>query len=247
MRRHTVFGVAACMVLAAGCIAKQSSLLLERHARGPMDEATEVAQGVRLDLNPKTQTQTQGDIDVTVTYASLDYLTDLFRNRKIFGVFAGPNPYFAENLVFYIKVANRSHERIRITPTDFALVDDRNNQYAPINEDYVTALAEARAPFATMTRGLLEGASPGYFGISVPVGRVVATKPIDRFTRIKKSSLQTGYLYPNVVHDGLVAFWNPTKQAALIRLLVTNIKTQFNGNDWPQKSFEFPFEFHVSQ
>jgi hypothetical protein len=184
---------------------------------------------------------------VTVTYASPEYLAELFRDRRIFGPYAGANPYFPQNLVFYVKIANRSQERVRVSPVEFAVVDDRGNQYAPINEDYISALAESRQPMATMTRGMLEGASPGYFGISVPVGKVMASKPQGRFALIKQSSFQGGFLYPGVIHDGLVAFWSPARQAAKIRLLLTNLKTDFSPDDLPQKTLEFPFEFTVSR
>ena len=131
-------------------------------------------------------------------------------------------------------------------PSEFTLVDDRGNQYTPLNVDYVTAYAEYRAPISTITRGMLEDARPGYFGFSVPVGKLMLpSKPKTRFALIQQSSLQTGDLYPGVVHDGLIAFWSPMADAKSLRLLVTNIKTDFDANDLPQTSLEFPFTFRV--
>ena len=245
MRAHQVVGCLAVITILAGCGGRKSSLLLERHARGPLTESKLVAQRVLWQLEPATQTQEQRKIEVTATFASTEFLSKLFSDHAIFGPYAGPNPYFLENLVFYVKIANRSDKRILIDPTAFALVDDRGNQYSTINEDYVTALAEARAPMATVTRGVIEEARPGYFGVGLPVGKVFASKPQGRFALIKQSSLQRGLLYPGVVHDGLIAFWSPAKGTVSIRLLVTNVKTDFDANDWPQATLEFPFTFNV--
>jgi hypothetical protein len=93
---------------------------------------------------------------------------------------------------------------------------------------------------------MLESASPGYFGFSVPVGKLFGGKPQNRLALLEQSSLQPGYLFPGVVHDGLVAFWNPGATAKRFRLLITSIKTAFNANDEPTASLEFPFEFSAA-
>lgn len=243
MRR--VVGCVAVAMLLGGCGGKKSSLLLERHARGPLEETALVASRVAWKLEPVTQTQEQRKVEVSVTFASQDYLRQFFSNHEVFGPYAGHNPYFLENLVFYVKIANRSEERIRINPAEFVLVDDRGNQYSTINEDYVTALAEAHAPVATVTRGVVEEARPGYFGVGLPIGKLFAAKPQGRFALIKQSSLQNGWLYPGVVHDGLIAFWSPTPKATTVRLVIANVKTDFDASDFPQTTVEFPFTFHV--
>jgi hypothetical protein len=245
MRIAQVMGGVMVIAILAGCGGRKSSLLLERHARGPLTESKLVAQRVLWKLEPVTQTHEQQGIEVTATFAATEFLSKLFSDRAIFGPYAGLNPYFLENLVFYVKIANRSDKRILINPTEFALVDDRGNQYSTINEDYVTALAEAHAPMATVTRGVIEDARPGYFGVGLPVGKIIATKPQGRFALIKQSSLQRGLLYPGVVHDGLIAFWSPAKGATKVQLLVTNVKTDFDANDVPGTTLEFPFTFTV--
>ena len=159
--RHIMVSGLTVLVL-AGCGTHQSSLLLERHARGPLTESTLVAQRIHWQFEPITQTQEHGEVEISVTFASQEFLQKLFSDRAIFGPYAGANPYFLENLVFYVKITNRSDGRIFINPIEFALIDDRGNQYGTINEDYVTALAEARAPMATVTRGVIEDAHPGY-------------------------------------------------------------------------------------
>ena len=242
--RQTIACVTIAMIL-TGCGGKKSSLLLERHAMGPLTESPLVGQRVVWQFEPATQTQEQRKIEVTATFASTEFLSKLFSDRALFGPYAGSNPYFLENLVFYVKVANRSDKRILINPIQFALVDNRGNQYSTINEDYVTALAEARAPMGTVTRGVIEDARPGYFGVGLPIGKLVNTKPQGRFALIKQSSLQRGLLYPGVVHDGLIAFWSPAKGTVSIRLLVTNVKTDFDANDFPQTTLEFPFTFNI--
>jgi len=243
--RAVVVSVAAAALL-TGCAGKTSSLLLERRAIGPLSESPRLAQPIEWQLEPKTQTQTQGQIETNVTFASQRFLETFFSDKQIFGTFAGMNPYFPENIVFYVRVVNRSSKRIRINPADFVLLDDRSNQFVLLNVDYVTAFEEYRQPVETATRHLLQDASPGYFGISLPIGKLFAGKPQHRFALIKKSSLQTSYLYPGVAHDGLVAFWNPTKQSATLRLLVTHVKTDFDASDFPQTSLEFPFTFRVA-
>ncbi|MBI2495782.1 MAG: hypothetical protein HYW10_04380 [Candidatus Omnitrophica bacterium] len=242
--RH-VLGSVVGLVLLAGCAGKISSLLLERRARGPLDESASVAQRKDWQLEPVTQTLEQGKVEVDATFASSTYLKEFFSNRDLFGGFAGSNPYFLENLVFYVKIANRSTERILFSPAEFILVDDRGNQYGTINEDYVTAIAEAHAPVSTMTRGVIAEARPGYFGVGLPIGKIFAAKPQGRFALIKQSSLQGGFLYPNVVHDGLIAFWSPSIRAGSVRLLITNVRTGFDANGLPKISLEFPFTFRV--
>jgi hypothetical protein len=204
----------------AGCSGKTSSLLLERHAKGPLAETALVAQGVDWHLVPESQQKTEAQLEMTATHASPTYLQEFFNDRAIFGQYAGLNPYFPEHLVFYLKVANRGANPVHLSTQEIALVDDRGNQYTPISEDYITALAEERAPVATATRGMLEGASPGYFGFSLPIGKWFANKPQNRFALIKRASLQSGLLYPNVIHDGLVTFWNPSKEARTLQLFI---------------------------
>jgi hypothetical protein len=231
---------------AAGCGGRKSSLLLERQAKGPIEEEAHVAKGVRRSLAPVLQTQAKGGIEAAVNYASPEYQRNFFANKTVFGSYAGKSPYFPEHLVFYVKLANTSEKKIKIDPKEFVLVDDRGNQYSTVGTDYVTAFAESRSPIASTTRGVLEEARPGYFGFSLPVGKMVATKPQGQFALLQQSALQTGYVYPGVTHDGLIAFWSPSTAASKVRLLLTNIKTDFGADDLPKTALEFLFEFDVS-
>ncbi len=240
-----VAGILAAMLLVVGCGGRKSSLLLERRARGPLAEYPGVSIGRDWQLEPATQTQEQGQVAVTSTFASRHFLKEFFDNTQVFGPYAGKTPFFPENIVFYVKISNKSQQRIRIDPADFVLLDDRGNQYSPLNVDYVSALEEAHAPVSTVTRGMLSEARPGYFGIGLPVGKLFGGKSQDRFALIKLSSLQAGYLYPGVTHDGLLSFWSPSSSAANIRLNISNVKTDFEPHDWPKTSHDFPFAFRV--
>ena len=245
-RRVRWTALAAAGLLVAGC-ARTSSLLLERQAVGPIAEETLVARRVSWHLVPVMQTLNEKGVEVNVNHASPEYLRNFFSNRSLFGPFAGPNPYYPEHMVFYVKITNQSDKKIRINPGEFTLIDDRGNQYGAIGMDYVTAFAEAHKPISTTTRGVIEEARPGYFGLSLPIGKLVASKPQAEFARLKQSALQSGYLYPGVIHDGLIAFWNPPEPATRLRLFITNIKTDFDANDEPQTVLEFTFEFSASR
>ena len=238
--------LAACaMVALAGC-GKTSSLLLQRQSLGPLSEERAVAAKTLWQLNPSApQTQTQAGVDVTITYAAPTFLQGFFSNKELFGPYAGLNPYFSEQLVFYVKIANRSGKKIRITPAEFVVVDDRGSQFSVLNTDYTTALAEAKAPISSATHGALEEAHPGYFGIGVPLGKLFP-KSQRRFALLSLASLQSGILHDGVVHDGLLAFWSPNREAQHLKLILPNIKTNFDSNDEPQTSLDFIFEFSVS-
>ena len=234
------------MMLISGCGTKKSSLLLERNARGPLDEALLVAHRFEWHLEPVVQTQTKGGVEVTVNHASREFLDNFFHNKKLFGDYAGRNPYYLENLVFYVTITNRSEQKSFVDPGSFVLVDDHGNQYSTIGADYVTALSEARAPLATATRGIIQEARPGYFGVGLPLGKFVSAQPQGQFALIKQSSLQLGYYYPGVVHDGIVSFWNPSTNATKVRLVIT-LKTKFGADDFAKEWLEFPFEFTLTK
>jgi hypothetical protein len=234
------------MILIVGCSAKKSSLLLERQARGPIEEEPKVAQPLTWYLEPGEQTLVNKGVDVTVRYTPHDYLKTFFMRKDLFGRYAGKSPFYPETTVFYVRISNSSPKKIRINPPEFILVDDHGNQYSMVGVDYMTAFADFRTPVASTTRGVLEGASPGYFGFSLPVGKMFASKPQGQFALLQQSLLQPGYLFPGVIYDGLVAFWNPPSDAKKMRLLITNIKTDFDANDLPGSSLEFPFEFSAA-
>jgi len=244
MREARFRGVGTFLVLvtALGCGGRTSSLLLQRQARGPIAEEQAVAKGVQWVLEPSTQTKIQDGVEVSVTHTTMDYLDQFFRNQSIFGRYAGLNPFFPEQLVWYVKIANRSGQALRVNPDRFLLLDDRGNQYHFLSPDYSTALAEAKAPVGTATRGVFEEARPGYFGVGLPVGKLIG-KSQQRYALLQMSGLQAGDLYDGVVYDGLVSFWSPHTEAKRLKLILNDIKTQFNPNGEAGKTLEFVFEF----
>lgn len=206
-----------------------------------------MGQPATWNLEPPLQQAAQNQIEVTVNYASPTYLNGFFSNTKLFGAFAGVNPYYLEHLVFYVTVANKSDRKIHLDPTRFRLLDDRGNQLNPIGIDVVTALAESRAPVASTTRGLFSEARPGYFGVGLPLGKFMSSKPQwRRFILMQQSLLQAGFLYPGVIYDGLVAFWTPSKAATKLRLVVADVKTDFDAKDEARASSDFSFEFSAT-
>jgi hypothetical protein len=235
----------AVLLTMTGCATKKSSLLLERRARGPLAETGFIGQRAFWKLDPASQTQVQNGVEVHVDFASQEYLQRFFSNRELFKEYAGHNPYFHEDMVFYVHIANKSEKPIRFNPVEFVLVDDRGDQYNILDADYIDVLEDARQPYTTATRDMLQDARPGYFGMSLPVGRLVASKPQDRFARIKQSSMLPSLLHPGVVYDGLVAYWSPNPKSVSLRLLVTNIKTDFDPKGDPQTALTFPFTFKV--
>ncbi len=234
---------ACCLPLASMGCGRKSSLLLQRQARGPLVEESTVAHTVRWSLEAGHQTKTVGEVDIVVMHQPPEMLDQFFNNKRIFGEYAGMNPYFPEQLVFYVKITNRSGKKLRIEPNDFVLLDDRGNQYGPLGIDYTTALEEAKSPTATVTRGVIEDVRPGYFGVGLPVGKFLGAKPQRRYALLTMAGLQGGVIHDGVTYDGLIAFWAPNQQAKQLKLLLTNIKTDFNANDWPQTSLEVPFDF----
>ena len=241
----TMLAIGAAAAVAAGCSNRKSSLLLERQARGALVQEQGVATGVGWLLEPAKQTKSQGEVEITAEYAPPSFLQDFFKNRKVFEEFAGLNPYFNEHFVLYVRIANASDKKIRINPMDFVLVDNRGNQYGWLHADYITAMAESKAPVGRMTRGVIEDARPGYFGIGVPVGRIFP-KSQQRFALLQLSQLKEGYLHPGTVYDGLIAFWSPHQEATSLTLILGNIKTDFDANDWPKTSLDFVFEMKAT-
>ena len=244
--RPVMLGLVMLMAV-TGCGGRKSSLLLERNARGPLDESLLVAHRMEWRLEPARQTQTKQGVEVSVNHASREWLSHFFENKKLFGAYSGRNPYYLENLVFYIQITNRSDERIFVDPGAFVVVDDRGNQFAVVGMDYLTALAEARAPIATVTRGVLEEARPGYFGLSLPVGKMVSAKPQGQFALVKQSALQAGYYYPGVTHDGLIAFWNPSINATKVKLFISDIRTDISPENLAKSALSFMFEFAATK
>jgi len=239
-----VIAVIGLMLAIGGCSGRKSSLLLGRFARGSLVDARSVAQPLTPRLIPSSQTDVQNDIEVTVTHAPREYQDDLFRNEAIFGKFAGKNPYYPQQLVFYVRIANRSSTEAFVDVTQFKLIDDRGNQLETIGHDYIEAFTKYSTPISSTTRGIVEGASPGFYGISLPIGKAFR-KSQWRYALLQQSALQQGFLYADVIHDGLIAFWTPSNLARTLTLRMSNIRTDFDAKGEPVTSLDFVFEFDL--
>ena len=244
--RRFVIGIIALLVVAGCSGSRKSSLLLERPTRGPLEESPMVGHRVNWKLEPVMQAKAQNGVEVTVNYASYEFLNNFFKNPKVFGEAAGKNPFYPEHFVFYVNITNKSGHKIKIDPMEFALVDDRGNQLSAIGVDYVTAFADFRQPVSTVTRGMLDEARPGYFGIGLPIGKILR-KSQWRFAMLKQTALQSGYLHAGVSHDGLITFWSPHPDAKQLHLIMSNIKTDFSPNDEAKAAADFVFDFNVAQ
>lgn len=251
LRQYLLYMAALVLVVLvfvmSGCSGRKSSLLLGRFARGTLTDSRSVAQPLNLRLVPSSQTAVQNGVEVTVIHAPREYQDELFRNEAIFGKFAGKNPYYPQQLVFYVRITNKSPtEEVFIDVTQFKLVDSRGNQLATIGHDYIEAFTKYRTPISSSARGIVEGASPGFYGISLPVGKAFR-KSQWRYALLQQSALQQGYLYPNVIHDGLIAFWTPSNLAEDFALRLSNIRTDFDAKGEPLTSLDFVFEFGLEQ
>ena len=243
--RGVLIGVLFVMVGFDGC-GRKSAILLERKARGELSDIRSVGSPTTWVFQPLNLSKDEAGLHITVGYASREFQQGFFANRAVFGEYAGKSPYAAEHLVFYVTVVNQTGKRVGVDPAQFVLVDDLGNQYSPVGTDPVIAFTEVRRPIASTTRGILQEASPGYFGFSVPVGKMFVKAPQGPLALLRQSSLQTGYLHSGVVHDGLVAFWNPAPAARKLTFIATGLKMNFDAKDWPETSLEFVFEFEIA-
>lgn len=242
--------VAGAVVAGCGGARRKSSLLLEREARGPVGAHEAAQKPTMLLLEPQTQTLTKDGVEVTVTHASHAYLDGYFHNKEIFGDEANSSPYFPVHLVLYVRVANHSGKKIHVDPDAFVLVDDVSSQYQPLSPDHITALAEYLSPIATFTRTTLEEARPGYFGLSAPVGKMFAPfvgSERQRFALLKLVTMIPTYLYDGVIYDGFVAFWQPHRSAKQLRVIVANVKSNFDAKDEPKTTTDFEFLFTIKE
>jgi hypothetical protein len=240
-----VCGLLGAALMAPGCSNRKSSLLYERQARGPLEEEREIALEQYWKLEPQTQTKTEHQVELMLIHADPAYLQNFFNNRAVFGQFAGKNPYFSEQIVFYLKIANKSGKKIGIDPNAMVVIDDRGNQYSFINPDYIHALAEAKQPVLTAARGVVDDARPGYFGFGVPVGKIFG-KSQWRFALLKMATFQSGQLHDGVVYDGLISFWTPHEAAKALKLIV-DVKTAYGPDDLPSESATMVFDVTASR
>lgn len=202
-----------------------------------------------ISFDPATASLSKSGVDVTVRYASPEDLDRFFENKEIFGKLAGKNPYPPQTVVFYIKVFNHSGKKIKVNPEDFVLIDNLNIQFSELSADNISAIYESKAngwAFAKTTGDL----APGPYGAPLKVAGAFGGGSIRRaHYLIKQVRLAAGYVHPGIAYDGYIAFPYPHPNATSVRLIVANLKTDFNPADFPETAidFEFPFNFKISQ
>lgn len=200
---------------------------------------------VEVVVSPATASLSQSGIDVTIRYASPQELDRFFEDRAVFGNLAGKNPYPPDTLIFYIKFFNHSGKKIRVNPDDFVLIDNLNIQYSELSPDNISALYEAKANIWSYVKTTGDLA-PGPYGAPLKVaGALGSTGGRKLHYLIKQVRLAGGYVHPGISYDGYVAFPRPHPKASSIRLVVANIKTDFNAADLPAAAVDFEFPLNI--
>jgi len=232
------------VVLGAGCGGKLINL---ERPKGQIEmrrpEQEEKMPSITVD--PVTTSLSKAGIDVTVRYASPGDLDRFFQNKEIFGSLAGKNPYPEATIIFYIKIFNHSGKKIKVNPEDFVLIDNMNIQYSELSPDNISALYESKASlwsFAKTTGDM----APGPYGAPLKVaGALGVGSGRKQHYLIKQVRLAAGYVFPGIAYDGYVCFPRPHPSATSVRLLVHNIKTDFNAADLAGNALHFEFPFTI--
>ncbi len=246
MRSRTVLMLLLAFVVAGCGNSRKSSLLLERQAVGPIEEGQFLAQSKSWGLTPEQHSSDQGGVKVDVKYASPEFLAEFFSNKENFGDWAGPSPFYSENIVFYVTISNNSNERVYFNADEFVLVDDRKNQYSRIGIDHINAFSDFKSPVSTV-RKVVKDARPGFYGLNIPVGQILSKKSQKPFVLMIQSLMKSGWIYPGVSYDGLVVYWNPNVNAKDFKLHLVNIKTKFNADDEATAKADFVFDFSAKE
>ncbi|MBI3615941.1 MAG: hypothetical protein HY211_05425 [Candidatus Omnitrophica bacterium] len=198
-------------------------------------------------MDPMTAALSKSGIDVTIRYATPDELDHFFEKKEVFGVLAGKNPYPPGTLVFYVKIANFSGKKIRVNPEDFVLIDNLNIQYSELSPDNISAIYESKASmlnFAKTTGDL----APGPYGLPLKVAGTFGGGGARKMHYlIKQVRLAGGVVHPGIAYDGYVAFPRPHPNAVSVRLLIENLKTDFNAADLPASAVDFEFPFGIKE
>ncbi len=230
--------------LLPGC---RGRLVMLERPKGQIEMRRPEALGEQIRISPATAELSKEGIDVTVRYASPDDLDAFFSNEAVFGKLAGKDPYPSETLVFYVKIANYSGKKIQVTPETFVLIDNLNIQYTELSADNLSAIYDSRAniwAFAKTTGDL----APGPYGAPLKVaGALGAGGSRKLHYLIKQVRLAAGYVYSGIAYDGYVAFPRPHPSATSLRLLINNLKTDFNAADVPGNAIHFEFSLTVEQ
>lgn len=240
----TVGLLAVVVVTAAGCSGRPANL---ERPKGQIEMRRPEGMKVIVGLKPSTATQTKEGIEVTLRYANTGELEKFFSNKEIFGKLAGKNPYPDQTLIFFVRVNNTSAKKIQVNPEQFVLIDDVGIQFSELSPDNISALLESNVnlwEFARTTGDM----APGPYGAPLKVASAFGEGGgRKRHYLIKQARLAPGFVYPGIAYDGYVAFPRPHPNAKSVRLLIDNVKTNFNAEDIPDRAVPFEFSFVIEQ
>ena len=246
-RLFILFVVCGLALSALGCRGGFSTIERPKgqiELRRPEEKKEEL---IPIVMDPMTASLSKSKIDVTVRYATPAELDHFFENKEIFGSFAGKSPYPPETLVFYVKIANYSDKKIRVNPDDFVLIDNLNIQFSELSPDNISALYESKAnmwAFAKTTGDL----APGPYGIPLKVAGTFGGGGGRKLHYLMKQvRLAGGTVHPGIAYDGYVAFPRPHPNATSVRLVIANIKTDFDAADVPTSSIDFEFSLAIKK
>lgn len=196
-------------------------------------------------LYPDHQTLTYNNITIEVQYTPKSVLQQFFSDEKIFGKYAGENPYPEELIVFYTKISNMGTSTIHVDPVKFILQDDFFSQYNYLTPDYISALYENRGSLFGFAKTTAQ-AAPGIYGAGIgALGVLGSNFSWKRYYLIKRVTLTGGYVHTGVIYDGYICFLNPHKNAQQLTLVIPNIRYDFDANEEARDSLEFRFNFSI--
>ncbi len=244
LSRTTGVLLAVSIMTTAGCANRLSSL---ERPKGQIEMRRPEGMKVIVGLKPSSETQTKEGIEVTVRYANAAELEKFFNNKEIFGKLAGKNPYPEQTLIFFTKVKNTGNKKIQVNPENFVLIDSVGIQFSELSPDNISALLESDVNLWAFARTTGDMA-PGPYGAPLKVASAFGEGGgRKQHFLIKQARLAPGFVYPGIAYDGYVAFPRPHPNAKSVRLLIDNIKTNFNAGDIPDHAVPFEFSFVIEQ
>ncbi len=201
---------------------------------------------LQVKVTPPFSVLEKDGIEITIRYASKNELDTFFSKKILFGKYAGESPYPENVLVFYIKIANKSGHRIRVTPEDFVLIDDLNIQYVNLSPDDISAIFESKGDFWSFAKAT-GSLAPGYYGAPLKVASSFAEGNARRANYlVRQARLTGGYVHSGVTYDGYVAFPQLHPSAKTLKVILANIKMALDAGDIATEATDFEFNFHLA-
>ena len=206
-------------------------------------EPVESYEDVPYNLTPNKQQQEAEGVWISAEYLPQDGLKKIFIDKKIYGAYAGKNPYPDGMIVIRIRVENKTESRIFINPDDFVLLDELGTQYLYISPERIREIYEAKSSVYNFTKST-SSLAPGMYGAPLDMAEGFAGRGLKKkFALLKSIELSGGYVYPGVTYDGYLCFLKPSPNAKEVRLIMANVKTSFDVNDEALGRVDFKFNF----